>query len=157
MSVAEVVADLLTLDDLVTAETDADRRRSLRAIRERIASRADGAKVSEAATLLGVSQPTVRSWIDAGLLPTLAGSKPVRVDVGALAATVRALDLVRPHAHDRRLLVHVMRLLRDRAVLDGSEEGSAEVRAGRVVPLSGDLRAEMARQPRPHVRQKSVR
>lgn len=152
MSVAEIVEDLLALDDLVSAERDPVRRRSLEAIRAGIARQGGGAKVADAAMVLGVSQPTVRSWIDAGLLPAVPQTKPVRIDLGALAATKRALDLIRPHAHDRRLLIHVMRLLRDRAALDGSAEGFDDLRAGRVVPRGADLRAEIESRSPPTAR-----
>ena len=100
--------------------------------------------MSEAAALLGISQPTVRAWIDTGVLPAVSGAKPVRIDVLALAATKRALDLIRDYVDDRPLLVHVMRILRDRAALEGSEAGFADVRAGRTVPLGENLRAELA-------------
>lgn len=79
-----------------------------------------------------------------GLLTTVPDAKPVRVEILALAETRRALDLIREHADDRRLLAHVMRILKDRAALEGSEEGFADHRAGRVVPLGDDLRHEIA-------------
>lgn len=113
--------------------------------------------MSETAKVLGLSQPTVRAWIESGLLATVPGSKPVRIDVLALAETKRALDLVREHAHDRPLLVQVMRVLRDRAALAGREEGFDDLREGRVVPLGDDLLDEIAglrreRKPRPKSR-----
>lgn len=93
------------------------------------------------------SQPTVRVWLDAGLLAMVPDTKPVRIDVLSIADVKRALDLIREYADDRQLLVHVMRILRDRAALDGSEEGFADLRAGRVVPLGDDLVDEI-REPR---------
>jgi Mn-dependent DtxR family transcriptional regulator len=144
MSLAEVLDDLLALEELASREEDPERRRSLDDVRSHVARRDRGAKVAEVAEALGVSQPTVRAWIDAGLLTTVAGAKPVRVDVLALAETKRALDLVREHTGDRHLLAQVMRVLRDDAALEGAEEGLADVRAGRVVPLGDDLRSEIA-------------
>lgn len=144
MSLAEVLDDLLTLEDLASREEDPERRRSLDDVRSHVARRDQGAKVSEAAEVLGLSQPTVRAWIDSGLLSTVSGAKPVRVEVLALAETKRALDLIREHADERQLLVQVMRILRDRAALEGSDEGFADLRARRVVPLGDDLRSEIA-------------
>lgn len=47
-------------------------------------------RISEAARLLGVSDDTVRRWVDAGSLPT-TGSSPARIPGEALAA--RAVEL----------------------------------------------------------------
>lgn len=157
ISLLEVLGDILALGDLAARQDDPARRRSLNDIRAHVARRYRGAKVSEAATVLGLSQPTVRAWIGSGLLGTVAGSKPVRIDVLALAETKRALDLVREHADDRPLLVAVMRVLRDRAALVDAEEGFDDLRVGRVMPLGDDLLDEIAglrreRTPRPKSR-----
>ena len=144
MSVVEVVGDLLKLEDLAKQDDDPARRRSLDDVRDHVARRDRGAKVSEAAEVLGISQPTVRAWLDAGILVAVADTKPVRLDVLSLAGIKRALDLIRQHSEDRQLLVHVMRVLRDRDALAGSDEGFADLRAGRVVPLADDLRSEIA-------------
>lgn len=47
-------------------------------------------KISEAARLLGVSDDTVRRWIDAEILPTTGGS-PIQIPGDALAQ--RAVDI----------------------------------------------------------------
>ncbi len=139
----EVVDDLLTLEELAAHEDDPERRRSLDAVRTHLAGRDQGAKVSEAAQVLDISQPTVRAWLDAGILTAVAGTKPVRVDVLSLAEVKRALDLLREHGHDRDLLISVMRILRDRSALAGSEEGFSDLAAGRLVPLTDDLLDEI--------------
>jgi len=143
MSLVEVVDDLLTLEELAEHENDPDRRRSLEAVRTHLAGRDRGAKVSEAAQVLGLSQPTVRAWIASGILEPIDGTTPVRVDVRSLADVKRALDLIRRHKDDRRLLADVMRILRDRAALAGSEEGFADLAAGRVVPVTDQLLDEL--------------
>lgn len=145
MSVAEVLEDLLELEELANEEQDPERRRSLDVVRTHVAHRARGAKVAEAADLLGISQPTVRAWISSGVLSAVPGSKPVRVDLLALADVKRALGLIREHLDDRQLLVHVMRVLRDRAALEGDEarEGFEDLAAGRVVPVTDDLLDEL--------------
>jgi hypothetical protein len=143
MSMGEVVDDLLTLEGLAEHEGDPDRRRALDAVRGHLADRDPGAKVSEAAQVLGLSQPMVRAWIEAGILEPIAGAAPVRVGVLSLADVKRALNLIRRHANDRQLLVQVMRVLRDREALVGTEEGLADLRACRIVPLGDDLRSEI--------------
>ena len=146
MSLAEVLDDLLELQMLAQEEDDPKRRRVLDEVRAHVARREPGAKVSEAAAVLGISQPTVRTWIGSGVLTPVGGAKPVRVGALALAETKRALDLIREHAEDGQLLVHVMEVLRDRAALqgEGAREGFDDLAAGRVVPLSDDLLDEIA-------------
>lgn len=144
MSLAEVLGDLLELQNLAQNEDDPGRRRLLDEVRVHVGRRAPGAKVSEAAEMLGISEPTVRAWIDAGILTAVPSAKPVRIDVLALAETKRAVDLIRGHVDDRPVLIDVMRILRDRAALADSEEGFADLRAGRTVPLGEDLLAEIA-------------
>jgi hypothetical protein len=155
MSLAEVVDDLLELEDLGRHVDDRERRR-LDAVRRHLATRERGAKVSEAALVLGVSQPTVRAWIDAGVLPAIPKTKPVRVELLALADLKRALDLVRANLDDRQLLVHVMRVLRDRAALEGATEGFEDYRAARTVQLGEDLKAEIAELRKKGARRRST-
>src|SRR5687768_1755171 len=104
MSLTEVVDDLLTLERLAEQEDDPDRRRSLDVVRSHLADRGRGAKVSEVADVLGLSQPTVRAWAEAGVLEPIDGAAPVRVTVLSLVDVKRALDLIRQHADDRHLL-----------------------------------------------------
>jgi excisionase family DNA binding protein len=155
VSLAEVLNDLLELQGLASAERDPKRRESLDAVRARVARRERGAKVSEAAEALGISQPTVRAWVDSGLLRTVPGAKPVRIEVLSLAETKRAVDLIRAHGGDRLLLAHVVRVLRDRAALEGSAEGFADLAAGRIVPLDDELLTEIDDLPRREARRRS--
>ena len=43
-------------------------------------------RISQAAALLGVSDDTVRRWVDSGRLPTVDGPGPAQVDGAELAA-----------------------------------------------------------------------
>lgn len=143
MSTAEVVSDLIELERLAEDESDSERRKALVAIHDNLAARSGGAKIADVARLLNVSPPTVRAWIDAGALDEIPDKTPRRVTFESLAGVKRALDEVRAHADDRQLLVHVMRVLRDRAALEGSEEGFEDYRAGRVTRLTPDLLDEI--------------
>ncbi len=148
MSIIDVVDDLITLQELAAHEDDPKRRRSLDDVRRRVAARERGVKVSEAAAVLSLSQPTVRAWIEAGVLKPVRDASPVRIEVLSLADVKHALDLVRQHAEDRNLLAQVMRVLRDRADLTAAlDEGIADLTAGRTVPLADDLIAELASDP----------
>jgi excisionase family DNA binding protein len=134
MSLAGVVEDLLALQRLAEGEGDAARRQALDEVRQHVADRDRGAKVGEAAQVLGVSAPTVRAWIEAGALQAVADSRPVRVGVMSLAATRSVLDELRRHRDDRHLLADVLRVLRDREDLagEGVAEGVDDLAAGRV-------------------------
>ncbi len=146
MSLVEVVDDLLALEELAEQENDPDRRRSLDLVRTHLADRDRGAKVSEAAQLLGLSQPTVRAWIAAGVLQARDRTAPARVSVSSLAEVKRAVDLLREHGEDRNLLVAVMHTLRDRGVLAGDSvrRGFEDLGAGRVAPLTDELLEELS-------------
>lgn len=104
MSVAETVADLNAIDDLAEGEADPKRRDVLRSLADRLARNTEGAKVSEAAELLGVTPPTVRTWIEAGVLRAVPESTPRRVDIVDLARTVRRVNQLRTDGHTRNLL-----------------------------------------------------
>jgi hypothetical protein len=146
MAVTDVVDDLIALQRLAEEEDDPQRRETLDAVRSRLAARDRGVKVADAAKVLGLTPPTVRSWMEAGVLDEVAGATPVRIEVRSLAEAKHAVDLLREHGHDRNLLVAVMRQLRDRAALEmpGVREGFDDLASGRVVPLSDDLLAELA-------------
>ena len=79
MSLAEVLDDLLNLQELAEVEGDPKRRRALDEVRSHVARRERGAKVSEAAAVLAISQPTVRAWIELRVLTPMPGTKPVRL------------------------------------------------------------------------------
>jgi DNA-binding transcriptional MerR regulator len=146
MSLVEVVDDLLALKELADQEDDPDRRRSLDLVRTHLAGRDRGAKVSEVAQLLGLSQPTVRAWMTAGVLQARGRTAPARVSILSLAEVKQAVDLLREQGEDRNLLVAVMHQLRDRGVLAGDavRGGFEDLGAGRVVPLTDELLEELS-------------
>lgn len=113
MSVADSVADLNTLHALVCGENDATRRRELVLLGDRLAQRYGGSKVSEAAEVLGVSPPTIRSWIEAGALEVVPGSSPLYVRISSLAAVKRTVDVLRAGGHGRDLLTAISQRIQD--------------------------------------------
>ena len=145
MSISRVVEERNALQRLAEQERDAVRRQSLDAIRGHVAERDGGAKVGEAAQVLGVSAPTVRAWIKAGVLRTVARSSPLRVEVTSLAATKSVLDELRRHRDDGRLLFEVLRVLRDRGALAGDDVAAAvdDLAAGRVRRLDANRLDEL--------------
>jgi DNA-binding transcriptional ArsR family regulator len=157
VSLVDVVEDLLALEVLAEQEDDPDRRRALELVRTHLADRDRGAKVSEVAELLGLSQPTVRAWMEAGVLEARDETTPARVDVLSLAEIKRAVDLLREHGHDRNLLAAVMRLLRDRSALtgDGVRDGFTDLAAGRIVPVTEELLDNLSASPPRKRRSKS--
>lgn len=155
MSVADVVEDLNALGRLAEDDADDARRRALDALRRRLADRDRGAKISEAAEILGVSAPTVRSWVEAGILEEVAdGGSPKRVELLGLADVKRLVDMLREQGQNRDLLAAVYRRLRDDAAVasPGLEESLADSRSNKTVPIGDDLREEIAaleREPLP--------
>jgi predicted transcriptional regulator len=136
MSASDAIDDLIELKQLAEQERDAARRRRLLGVHERMASRTEGVRVSQAADVLGLSAPTVRAWLDAKVLIVVQGKGPVRVTAASLAAVKRAVDEIRSHRDDRRLLADVARLLRDHAALGSdADDGIEDLRAGRVTRL----------------------
>jgi hypothetical protein len=136
MSASDAIDDLIELKQLAEQERDAARRRRLLGVHERMASRTEGVKVSEAADVLGLSAPTVRAWLDTNVLITVQGKGPKRVTAGSLAAVKRAVDEIRSHRDDRRLLADVARMLRDHGALGSdADAGIEDLRAGRVTRL----------------------
>jgi hypothetical protein len=136
MSASDAIDDLIELKQLAEQERDAARRRRLLGVHERMASRTEGVRVSQAADVLGLSAPTIRAWLDANVLIAVQGKRPTRVTAASLAAVKRAVDEIRSHRDDRRLLADVARLLRDHAALGSdADDGIEDLRAGRVTRL----------------------
>jgi hypothetical protein len=135
VSEVEVVDDLIELERLAEDERDEERRLRLEGVVARLAARDMGVKVSDAAAILDVSAPTVRSWIDAGVLVPVVGQSPLRVGVSSLAAAKRAVDAIRHGKDDRHLLADVLHLLRDRAMISGQDavDGMEDLRAGHAI------------------------
>lgn len=145
MSAIEVINDLIELERLAEFERDDGRRLALIGVHDHVAERAHGAKVSEAAGVLNLSPPTIRAWIDAGILESVPDRRPTHVTLTSLALAKRALDEVRSHSGDQHLLGEVFRVLRDRAVTEGEDltAGLEDLRKGRRTTLTASKLDEL--------------
>ena len=154
MTAIDLVNDLVALECLADGEEDGPRRRQLLAIFDRLAMRSEGAKVSEAATVLRISVPTVRAWASAGVLTNVRGSRPARVTYDSLAAVRRALDEVRSTRDNQSLLDAVARHRRDRAAPSGVDvdEAVGELHTELTRPLAKDDPASLIPDSRPSQR-----
>lgn len=86
---------------------------------------ARGVPVAEAATYLGVSEPTVRLWVRRGALVSLSGSKPALIEHESLRRVGRAVRELRAKGEDREWLEGVVRYVEDMA-----DRSSPSVRQG---------------------------
>lgn len=81
-----------------------------------------GVPVSVAAQQLALSQPTVRAWIDRGVLRTVPGQTPTRITADSLGEVLAVItDLRATHAKGPLAgrVVHALQDRRDRAALVG--------------------------------------
>jgi excisionase family DNA binding protein len=95
-----------------------------------------GLPVSDAATYLKVSEPTVREWLKRGALSSVPGAKPVLVERDSLRQVHRALDELRERGKDRDWLRAFVDYVHDLAVIRSPEvqQGLADIEAGRLEP-----------------------
>ena len=118
---AEVVADLYSAVTSESPET------SLTRTVERITARAADVAVpySQAAEHLGVSVPTVDTWVTRGVLARVADA-PVRsvtaASLGRVLSVLRRIDDLKP---TQRQLIRVVEELRNRDLLDAARRAHA--------------------------------
>lgn len=95
-----------------------------------------GIPVSAAAKYLSVSEPTVRLWIDQGLLLRVADAKPVLVDIDALRAVAAAIGELRARGQDGGWTRALIDYLHDAQTLAGVElrAGLSELERGELEP-----------------------
>lgn len=134
--VVEEIDDLETLEDHVSDDRDA--LRTVHRLRDRRIDEVESVRVSVAARLLGLSEPTVRAWADYGLLE-YAAVRPVR------RVTIRSVLHLRPivaelrHIGRRRgLLEAVVARLDDRKTFSDRRllESLEQMRAGDLVDIT---------------------
>jgi transposase-like protein len=114
-----VTLALISLDDARDALASGRRDAAIQAMQEAHRTlegigHAAGVPVAQAARRLGVSVPTVRSWIARGALRAIKGSSPVQVEPESLRSVSRGLDELRERGQDRDWLQALVDYLDDR-------------------------------------------
>jgi hypothetical protein len=94
-----------------------------------------GLAVSQAAERLEVSEPTIRKWLDEGLLNRVEGRKPVEISQRSVIEVERALESVRESYPARRWSEALAAFLHDRDLLgqEWAREGIEQLKRGDLV------------------------
>ena len=137
--VATIAADVA---DAVAA-LDLDPGAGVRAYLDNILRRADergvgAVPVSVAAKLLAVSQPTVRSWIDRGVLERAATAGPMKVTAASLGRTLASVRTLRSAGKTRGLLTEAIQQLDDRDTRTRLAGRIERLREGKTVKVDLD-------------------
>ena len=103
---------------------------------DRAVPNARGLPVAEAAEYLGVSEPTIRAWLDRSVLGAVAGAKPVLVERSSLRRVHRAVGELRRRGQDRDWLRALVDVLHDHAERERPEiaAGVDELARGELEP-----------------------
>lgn len=94
-----------------------------------------GVTVAQAAERLEVSEPTVRKWLDEGLLARVAGRKPVEISQRSVIDVERVLGSVRENYPARHWGEALGAFLHDRDLLgqEWAREGVEQLKRGELV------------------------
>ncbi|HSZ70084.1 MAG TPA: helix-turn-helix domain-containing protein [Solirubrobacteraceae bacterium] len=138
----QFVASFVTLDDAITrasyALSSGDvavAEHALEQAKRTVYEDAPALTVPEVADELGVSRPTVRSWIAKGLLEAITDTSPRRVRFASVQELKERLARLRALAKDERRFSQLLREAADRRVLaqPGAREGLEDALAGDAV------------------------
>lgn len=140
----QFVASFVTLDDAITRASHAlssgdvaVAERALEQAKRTVYTDAPALTVPEVADELGVSRPTVRSWIAKGLLDVVADTSPRRVRFSSVQELKERLARLRALAKDERRFSQLLREAADQRALaqPGAREGLQDALAGDTVDL----------------------
>ena len=140
----QFVASFVTLDDAITRASHAlssgdvaVAERALTQAKRTVYTDAPALTVPEVADELGVSRPTVRSWIAKGLLDVVADTSPRRVKFASVQELKERLARLRALAKDERRFSQLLREAADQRALaqPGAREGLQDALAGDTVDL----------------------
>jgi DNA-binding transcriptional MerR regulator len=114
----QIARDVEELNELESAlARNRDARLKVTRIRRRRLEEAPSVRLSVAAKLLDLSIPTIRLWIDRGLLEEVDGSSPRRVRLKSVLEVRPLLRELRALGHDRNLLEALLARLDDERTL----------------------------------------
>lgn len=140
----QFVASFVTLDEAITRASDAlssgdvaVAERALERAKRTVYTDAPALTVPEVADELGVSRPTVRSWIIKGLLDAVADTSPRRVRFSSVQELKERLVRLRALANDEHRFSQLLREAADQRALaqPGAREGLQDAVAGDTVDL----------------------
>ena len=136
VALAAILADIF---DVIDLQPSADIQKLLQDILEIARDiRLDAVPVSAAAEVLEVSQPTIRAWIDRGVLDVRAGSRPVKITTESLGRAVATVRRIRGAGQTKGLLEKALRDIEDREVRRGLKDRIEELRQGITAPIDLD-------------------
>ena len=95
-----------------------------------------GVSVATASERLGVSEPTIRSWVKRGALKTVPEVRPMQIEPESLHRVTRALAELRERGQDRDWLQALVDHLHDREARrsDALQKGLAQLKRGQLEP-----------------------
>jgi DNA-binding transcriptional regulator YdaS (Cro superfamily) len=95
-----------------------------------------GISVAASGQLLGVSEPTVRSWAKRGALRAVPGTAPMQIESARLHLVSRALNELRERGQDRDWLAALADYLHDHQARRNTpvQEGISQLKRGRLEP-----------------------
>jgi DNA-binding transcriptional MerR regulator len=134
--IARDIDDLEVLEKSLGRNEDA-RLRVVRLRRRRLAE-APSVRLSVAGKLLGLSVPTIRAWINRGLLDEISDSSPRRVTLRSVLEVRPLVRELRALGRDRNLLEAVLAQAEDeRALSDRKLRRSLdEMRSGKLIDIT---------------------
>lgn len=140
----QVLASFVTLDDAITRASNAlsngdvaVAERALEQAKRTVYTEAPALTVPEVADELGVSRPTVRSWVAKGLLDSVPDTSPRRVKFASVQELKDRLSRLRALARDERRFSQLLREAADQRALaqPGAREGLHDALAGDTVSI----------------------
>jgi hypothetical protein len=143
--VAREIEEISKVEDELGPNDEA--RRTLAGVRLRLIDWNPSVRLSVAADLLELSLPTIRAWMERGLLEKVTESSPQRVTFGSVLEVRPVLRDLRALGEDRNLLAAVAARLEDeRDLTDPDLQRSlGQMRRGDLIDVTPSRRPERAR------------